>query len=148
MASAAGADGEQRMNVHASLSVDARHDKVLVTFKVENRGERRVGLPREIAADTELTRRVFDLREHPGEAEVPYTGRMVKRGPLSMDDYVELAPHSAHTHTIDITPFYAFKPGTHTYVIRYEGAALGDVRQLESGAGFATEPVMFSHTEK
>jgi hypothetical protein len=148
MASAAGADGEQRMNVHASLSVDARHDKVLVTFKVENRGERRVGLPREIAASTELTRRVFDLREHPGEAEVPYTGRMVKRGPLTLDDYVELAPHSAHTHTIDITRFYAFKPGTHTYVIRYGGTALADVRQLESGADFSTDAVMFSHTER
>jgi hypothetical protein len=148
MASAAGADGEQRMNVHASLSVDARHDKVLVTFKVENRGERRVGLPREIAASTELTRRVFDLREHPGEAEVPYTGRMVKRGPLTLDDYVELAPHSAHTHTIDITRFYAFKPGTHTYVIRYAGTALADVRQLESGADFSTDAVMFSHTER
>jgi hypothetical protein len=146
-AAAMGADGGERMNVHASLSVDARHDKVLVTFKVENRGERRVGLPREIAADTELTRRVFDLREHPGEAEVPYVGRMVKRGALTEDDYIELAPHSAHTHTIDITRFYAFKPGTHTYMIRYEGAALADVRQLASAADFATEPVMFKHTE-
>jgi hypothetical protein len=147
-AKADGADGEQTMNVHASLSVDARHDKVLVTFKVENRGERRVGLPREIALDPELTRRVFDLREHPGDAEVPYTGRMVKRAPLGLDDYVELAPHSAHTHTIDITRFYAFRPGTHTYVIRYEGAALGDVRQLESAADIRTDAVMFSHTQR
>jgi hypothetical protein len=144
----AGANGEKTMNVHASLSVDARHDKVLVTFKVENRGERRVGLPREIASDTELTRRVLDLREHPGEAEVPYTGRMVKRGALTAADYIELPPHSAHTHTIDITRFYAFKPGTHTYVIRYAGAALDDVRLLESATGFATEPVMFQHTER
>jgi hypothetical protein len=138
----------EAMNVHASLSVDARHDKVLLTFRIENRGERRVGLPREIAADAELSRRLFDLRRHPGDAEVPYTGRMVKRGPLGLDDYVELAPHSAHTHTIDITRAYAFEPGTHTYTIRYEGAALADVRQLESAADFATEPVMFSHTQR
>jgi hypothetical protein len=123
----------ETMNVHASLSVDAGHDKVLVTFRVENRGERRVGLPREIAFDPELARRLFDLREHPGDAEVPYTGRMVKRAPPGLDDYIELAPHSAHTHTIDITHAYAFRPGTHTYVIRYEGAALA---------------VMFSHTER
>jgi hypothetical protein len=145
-AAAMGADGEQSMNVHASLSVDARHDKVLVTFKIENRGERRVGLPREIAADAALSRRLFDLREHPGEAEVQYTGRMVKRGPLTLDDYIELAPHSAHTHTIDITHAYAFKPGTHTYVIRYDGAGLGDVRQLASTSDIQTEAVMFSHT--
>jgi hypothetical protein len=147
-ACAAAANGEATMNVHASLSVDARHDKVLVTFKIENRGERRVGLPREIAADNELSRRLFDLREHPGEAEVPYTGRMVKRGPLGLDDYIELAPHSAHTHTIDITRAYAFKPGTHTYVIRYDGAALSDVRQLESAADIRTDAVMFSHTQR
>jgi hypothetical protein len=145
---AIGAEGGTTMNVHASLSVDARHDKVLVTFRIENRGERRVGLPREIAADTALTRRLFDLRQHPGDAELPYLGRMVKRGPLVLDDYVELAPHSAHTHTIDITRAYAFSPGTHTYVIRYEGAALGDVRQLESAADIRTDAVMFSHTQR
>jgi hypothetical protein len=136
------------MNVHASLSVDARHDKVLVTFRVENRGERRVGLPREIASDTEPSRRLFDLREHPGDAELPYVGRMVKRAAPAADDYIELAPHSSHAHTIDVTRFYAFKPGTHTYVIRYAGAALDDVRQLASATGFATEPVMFSHTQR
>jgi len=134
------------MNVHASLGVDARHDKVLVTFKVENRGERRVGLPREIASDTAPGRRLFDLREHPGEAEVPYLGNMLKRGAPTAEDYLELAPHSSHAHTIDITRFYAFRPGTHTYVIRYEGAALADVSQLASATGIHTDAVMFSHT--
>jgi hypothetical protein len=134
------------MNVHASLSVDARHDKVLVTFKVENRGERRVGLPREIASDTEPSRRLFDLREHPGDAEVAYRGRMVKRGAPTADDYIELAPHSSHAHTIDITHCYAFKPGTHTYVIRYGGDALSDVSQLASASAIDTDAVMFSHT--
>ena len=145
-AAAAGADGERLMNVHASLSVDARHDKVLVTIKIENRGGHRIGLPREIAADSELSRRVFDLRRHPGGAELPYTGRMVKRAALTLDDYIELPPHSARTHTIDITRAYAFEPGTHTYVIRYQGAVLADVRQLESAAGLSTGPVTFSHT--
>ena len=134
------------MNVHASLSVDARHDKVLVTFKFENRGEGRVGLPREIAADTGLSRRLFDLRRHPGGDELPYTGRMVKRAALTLDDYIELPPHSARTHTIDITQAYAFAPGTHTYVIRYRGSVLTDVRELESAAELSTEPVTFSHT--
>lgn len=136
------------MNVHASLSVDARHEKVLVTFLIENRGERRVGLSRGIAAETTLSRRLFDLRQHPGDAEVPYTGPMTKRAPLSLDDYVELAPHSAHTHTIDITRAYAFRPGTHTYVIRYKDAVLADVRQLDSATSIATNQVMFSYTER
>jgi hypothetical protein len=145
-AAAAGADGERLMDVHASLSVDARHGKVLVTLRIDNRGERRVGLPREIAADTELSRRLFDLRGHPGGAEVPYTGRMVKRAALTLDDYIELPPHSVRAHTIDITRAYAFEPGTHAYVIRYQGAVLADVRQLESAAGLSTGPVTFTHT--
>jgi len=143
-AAAAGADGERSMNVHASLSVDARHGKVLVSVKIENRGERSVGLPREIAADTELSRRLFDLRRHPGGAELPYTGRMVKRAALTLDDYIELPPRSARTHTIDITRAYAFEPGTHAYVIRYRGAVLADVRRLESAVELSTEPVTFS----
>jgi len=136
------------MNVHASLSVDARHDKVLVTFRIENRGERRVGLPREIASDTEPSRRLFDLREHPGDAAVPYTGRTVKRAAPAADDYIELPPHSFHAHTIDITRFYAFKPGTHTYVIRYAGTALADLGRPDATTGLATEPVMFSHSQR
>lgn len=141
------ADEGGLMNVHASLSVDAGHDKVLVTFRVENRGERRIGLPRAVAADTSLSRRVFELRLHPGGARVPYTGRMVKRGPITLDDYIELPPHSAHTHTIDITQAYGFSPGTHTYMIRYDGSVLADVRQLESSSDLRTDEVMFSYTQ-
>ena len=62
------------MNVHACLEVDARHQRVLVTFRIENRGERRVWLPRAIAADTRLRGRLFDLRAFPGDAAVGYTG--------------------------------------------------------------------------
>jgi hypothetical protein len=138
--------GEETMNVHASLSVDARHEKVLATFKIENRGERRVWLPRTIASADGLTGRLFALREHPGGAEVPYVGPWVKRGPLTAADFMELAPHSAHTHTIDITPFYEFKPGQHTYEIRYEGEALGDVKQIEAASALETGAVTFSHT--
>jgi hypothetical protein len=141
-------NGEQTMNVHASLTVEAKHEKVLVTFRIENRGERRVGLPRAIATDEELNGRLFDLREHPGGAEVAYVGKMVKRAAPGADDYFELPPHSAHTHTIDITRAYAFKPGLHTYEIRYEGGALADVKQLESMTGIQTQPVMFAHSEK
>jgi len=147
MLAAGGAYGGETMNVHASLSVEAKHDKVLVTFKVENRSERRAWLPKQIAADQELTGRLFDLREHPGGEEVAYTGPWVRRGPMMAPDYFELAPHSAHTHTIDITPFYAFKPGTHSYEIRYEGEALADVRQLEATTAMRVQPVIFSHTE-
>lgn len=136
------------MNVHACLEVDARHEKVLVTFKIENRGERRVWLPRGIAADSTLRCRLFDVREFPGDAPVAYTGPATQRAAAGMDgmaDYVEVAPHSSHAHTIDITRFYAFQPGEHTYQIRYAGQAIGDNRQPEVLTTVGTEPVMFRH---
>lgn len=134
------------MNLHASLSVDAAHDKVLVTLRFENRGERRVWLPRAAASAEMLTGRLFELNEHPGGAELQYLGPMVKRMPFTAADYLELAPHSAHAHTIDITRFYAFKPGTHTYQIRWSGLVLADVKQLDGFTEVSTEPVMFPHT--
>jgi hypothetical protein len=138
--------GGEAMNLHASLSVDAQHDKVLVTVRFENRGERRVWLPRSVAADERLTNRLFALQEHPGGADVQYQGPMVKRLPFTAADYVELAPHSAHAHTIDITRFYAFKPGQHTYTIRWQGLVLADVKQLDAFTDAATDAVMFVHT--
>jgi len=139
------------MNVHACLEVDARHKKVLVTFKIENRGERRVWLPRAIAADTRLSGRLFDLRLFPGDGAVACTGPAAGRAasaPRAADGlaaYVELAPHSAHAHTLDITEAYAFEPGEHIYQIRYEGRVVADSSHPEVTTVLSTAPVMFSH---
>jgi hypothetical protein len=105
------------MNVHASLSVDARHDKVWITFRAENRGERRIWLPRALAYDPRPGGRVFDVRAHPGGAPIPYVGPAAAQG----------------------------TPGDHTYELRYEGAVLGDIHQPDATTPLATEPVLFRH---
>jgi hypothetical protein len=133
------------MNVHASLSADARHDKVWITFKVENRGERRIWLPRAIAADTVLSGRLFELRVHPDGAPVAYIGPVAEPGAPGRHDYVELAPHSAHTHTLDITPDYAFPSGAHDYELRYDGVVLGDIQHPEATTALRPMPVVFRH---
>lgn len=133
------------MNVHATLSADARHDKVWITFKIENRGERRVWLPRTIAADATRTGPLFDLTLQPAGAPVAYTGPTGAQGALRSTDYFELQPHSAHTHTIDITSDYAFAPGANDYVLRYTGAALADIHQPDATTALVTEPVVFRH---
>lgn len=132
------------MNVHASLAVDAGHDKVLVTFRIENRGERRVWLPRAIAADATPSGNLFDLRMQPGTAPVAYCGPMVKRAAPGEADYVELAPHSAHTHTVDITGAYAFGAGRRDYDVRYEGKVVTDMRRPDAVSDLVTEAVGFS----
>lgn len=133
------------MNVHACLRVDATHEKVLVTLVAENRGERRAWLPCAIAADTALSGPVFELRLHPGGEAVPYVGAVQAQRAPTAGDYVELPPHSSHTHTIDVTQAYAFPPGEHTYAIRYEGVACPDIRHPEATMAFATDPSIFRH---
>jgi hypothetical protein len=130
------------MNLHASLSVDARHDKVWITFRAENRGERRVWLPQALAADVRPAGRLFDVRAHPGGAPIGYVGANAAR---DASDWFELPPHSAHAHTIDITADYAFRPGDHTYELRFSGLALADIHHPEATTPFVTEPVMFRH---
>jgi hypothetical protein len=130
------------MNLHASLSVDARHDKVWITFRAENRGERRVWLPQALAADICPAGRLFDVRAHPGGAAIAYVGANAAR---AASDWFELPPHSAHTHTLDITADYAFRPGDHTYELRFAGLALADIHHPEATTPFVTEPVMFRH---
>ena len=65
--------------------------------------------------------------------------------PGAASDWVELAPHSAHTHTVDITSDYAFRSGDHTYELRYAGLALGDIHQLDVTTPLVTDTVMFRH---
>ena len=133
------------MNLHACLSVDARHDKVWITFRAENRGERRVWLPRALADDPHPAGRVFDVRVHPGGAPVAYVGAAAARTAPGTSDWFELPPHSAHTHTVDVTADYAFRPGDHTYELRYVGLALVDIHHPDVTTPLVPEPVMFRH---
>lgn len=149
---AAGMAGGQEMDdVAMALAVDAGDGQVHVTVQLENKGARPVYVPRAIAAATQLDGRLFDVRDARTGQEVPYQGRMVKRGPLTADDFVVLAPHATQRHTIDITPAYAFQPGTHNYRLAYAGNYGADVQALAGGAaaGRLTAPaVRFSFTPR
>lgn len=133
------------MNAHATLSAEAHQDKVWITFKIENRGERRIWLPRAIAADTVLGGPLFEITQLTDNVSVPYIGGQRAAAPASAADYIELAPHSAHTHTVDITPAYAFAAGVHEYRLRCLGGVLADIHQLDAVTALETEPVVFRH---
>lgn len=134
------------MNVHACLSAEALQDKVWITFRIENRGERRVWLPRAIAADTALGGPLFRLVRLPEGAAVAYIGSARQQGTPAPADYFELPPHSAHTHTLAITSDYAFAPGEHAYELHYEGVALADIHHPDATTPLVPEPVVFRHT--
>ena len=145
LVSAAGVVGahETQAQVRHQLEVETGDGKVRVRLLVENRGETAIYIPREVAAGDEITGRRFDLRDADGKP-VDYTGMMVKRGALTASDWQEVAPHTMHMNTIDITPSYAFKKGRHSYEIRYDGPYLADLAQLDAIRHSPAAPVKFS----
>jgi hypothetical protein len=114
------------------LKATSTKGRVLVTAQYENRGAAAVRVPRALAAEKELTGRLFDIVEADTGAAIEYQGMMVKRGPLTDADYLSLKPGAKRSNTIDITRSYAFLPGPHRYLLSYAGAA----------------PVAFTHAAK
>lgn len=139
---------EADVNVRHRLDVETGDGKVRVRVMIENRGDRPVWVPREIADGEQLTGPRFDLRTP--QEEVKYTGRMVKRAPLGPGDYLEIKPHTTHLNTIDITGAYAFKPGRESYEIRYAGPWLSSLDKLDAASieKSPSAPVRFSHTRR
>lgn len=139
---------EADVNVRHRLDVETGDGKVKVRVMIENHGDRPVWVPREIADSDELTGPRFTLRTP--QEDVPYTGKMVKRAAPGPDDYLEIKPHTTHLNTIDITGAYAFKPGTHSYEIRYAGPWLPGMEQRDAASieESPSAPVRFSYTAK
>lgn len=148
LVSAAGVVGaqEQEGQVRHQLDVETGGGKVRVRLLVENRGDTAIYVPRELAAGDEITGRRFDLRDAKGKP-VDYTGMMVKRGAMTAEDWQEVAPHSMHMNTIDITPSYAFRKGKQGYEIRYDGPWLADITQLDAVKHSPAAPVKFSFSQ-
>jgi hypothetical protein len=114
--------------VTVSMTAARSAGRVVVRMHFENRTDHPVWVPAAVAQDEELLRREFDVTA--GGARIAYTGPMVKRGPLTADDYVRLAPHASLDHALDITQAYAWKPGPEHYTLDWEGHWLPDVARL------------------
>lgn len=138
----AGAAGDPTVSVKHSIDIETPPGKVLVELTFINQGTKTVWIPRELAAEKELTGPRFDVRDAGGRP-VPYTGKMVKRAALTSADYQPLEPGKMLMNTIDITHTYAFAKGRHNYNIGYTGAVLADIRQLDKPTEFEARPVSF-----
>jgi hypothetical protein len=138
----AGAAGEPTVDVKHRMNIETPPGKVLVELTFTNQGKRTVWIPREMAAEKELTGPRFDLRDAGGRP-VAYTGKMVKRAALTTADYQPLEPGKILTNTIDITNTYAFAKGRHNYNIGYNGPVLADIKRLDKPVEFAARPVSF-----
>ncbi len=138
------ATGES-MKASETVKVESRDGKVLVTLSVDNAGTAPVHVPVALYKDKELFGRAFTITTDKG-VDVAYVGPMVKRGPLTAADFVKVAPGKKLSNTIDITRSYDFKAGTHTYMLRYAGKVVTDLRNLEASSHAASlAPATFTH---
>lgn len=143
-ATAACAGGQATTGVSEQVAVAAQGGKVVVTVTVENRGGHAIYVPKELYEATELIRREFDIRDAVTGAEVPYIGRMVKRGPLTAADFATVKPGAVKSNAIDITNTYDFKPGEHRYKLMFAGSWRSDAAALAPEATLSVMPVTFT----
>jgi hypothetical protein len=132
--------------VGEQLQVDGGGGAVLVRVTLHNRSARPVYVQKSLASATELTGRLFDIVDSASGKPVDYIGMMIKRGPLTAKDYLRLAPHSSHSHTIDITRSYAFGTGPHHYRLSHAGDYLDDLAALEATSPIPPASAKFSYT--
>jgi hypothetical protein len=126
----------------AAVDSHAGHVKVMLTF--DNRGNRAVYVPNDLAEDDELSNAFFEIMTTAGE-KIPCIGIMAKRAPPAADDFHEVAPHARHVNTLDITRSYDFKPGLHRYVLSYEARYLTDLQNVDRMSSAGKVRVEFTH---
>jgi len=141
--------GAGKMNgVQQQVQVESTAGKVMVTLSVENGSAKAVFVPKAVFEDEELFGRAFDIKHLATGEAVKYIGPMVKRGPLTRDDYLPVKAGGKHTNVIDITRSYDFKSGKHDYQLTFAGNWLGNLARLEAASTVSVAPVTFSHTGK
>jgi hypothetical protein len=120
------ADGVQAMDgVKEQVLVITRAGKVLVQLSVDNASARAIHVPRALYGDKELFHAAFAISSD--GVKIDYIGAMVKRGPLTGDDFLAVKPGARRSNAIDISRSYGFLPGTHTYQLHYGGSYLSGI---------------------
>lgn len=128
--------------VELQLTVKAGAGQPVVQLSLANHGRRPVKVLQALATEQEMFGKLFDLRDAASGQALEYQGIMVKRGPLTEEDYVVLPPGARRRNEIGLGRAYAFKPGRHAYTISYTGHYLEDGKEMPLSVG----PVRFEHT--
>ena len=141
------AEGRRMNDVRQQVQVEASGGKVVVKLTLDNASGKQVFVPRAVYEDDEIFRREFAIKDVATGAEVDYIGPMVKRGPFTKDDFMAVKPGKKHSHSIDITRSYDFKP-KRTYQLSYTGGYLGELAKIDAMSPAAVPAVTFTFTGK
>lgn len=113
----AGKENKNESPVSCDLTLSVDEDRVIVRVIFKNHTSRAIRILRStLLGDGEMSWAAFEITLD--DAEVPYRGRTIKRGPPTAEDYHTLKPNETYTTTIDISKTYDLtKPGR--YHLRY-----------------------------
>lgn len=124
------------------LTVETSSGNPVAHLSLANRSDRPVKVLHALATEEEMFGKLFELRDADTGEPLEYQGIMVKRGPLTEEDYLVLPPGAQRRNAIDLSRAYAFKQGRHAYTISYAGHYLMDGKEMPLTAG----PLRFTHT--
>ncbi|MYN03945.1 hypothetical protein GTP41_17765 [Pseudoduganella sp. DS3] len=124
------------------LSVKSQDGRPVVHIALANHSAQTLKVLHALADEEEMYGKLFELHDAASGQPLEYQGIMVKRGPLTEEDYLAMAPGAKRRNAIDLGRAYAFKPGRHAYTISYCGHYLRDGKEVPLTVG----PVRFEHT--
>ena len=133
--------GEPKL-LELNLAVKDAGGRPVAVITLANHLPRPVKVLHALATEEEMFGKLFDLRDAETGAPLEYQGIMVKRGPLTAQDYLTLKPGAQRSNAIDLSRAYAFRQGRHAYTISYAGHYLMDGKHIPLTVG----PVRFEHT--
>lgn len=130
------------LNVKFAVKDSGGH--AVLHIALANHAAQQVKVLNALATEEEMFGKLFDLRDAETGQALEYQGIMVKRGPLTDEDYLAMKPGAHRSNAIDLSRAYAFKQGRHVYTISYAGHFLMDGKEMPLTVG----PVRFEHTGK
>jgi hypothetical protein len=133
--------GEPKL-LELNLAVKDAGGRPVAVITLANHLPQPVKVLHALATEEEMFGKLFDLRDAETGAPLEYQGIMVKRGPLTAQDYLTLKPGAQRSNAIDLSRAYAFRQGRHAYTISYAGHYLMDGKHIPLTVG----PVRFEHT--
>lgn len=128
------------LDVKFAVKETAGHPVLHVTLA--NHSAHTVKVLQALATEQEMFGKLFEVRDAATGQPLAYQGIMVKRGPLTEDDYLAMKPGELRSNSIDLAPAYGFRQGRHAYTISYAGNYLVDGKEMPLTVG----PVRFEHT--
>jgi len=130
----------QMLEVKFTVNEAAGHP--VLHIALANHAAQPVKVLQALATEEEMYGKLFEVRDAASGQLLEYQGIMVKRGPLTDEDYLIMEPGGQRSNAIDLAPAYGFRPGKHSYTISYAGHYLMNGKEIPLTVG----PVRFEHT--